>query len=77
MAVHVSYTHARKNFVALCDVVIDDVETVIISRRGAADVALVAADELVSLLETAYLLRSPANARRLLAAYASVLDPAD
>jgi antitoxin YefM len=40
----------------------------IIHRRGARDVALVAADELESLLETAHLLRSPKNARRLLTA---------
>ncbi|MDD5272146.1 MAG: type II toxin-antitoxin system Phd/YefM family antitoxin [Methylovulum sp.] len=48
----------------------DDQEVVIIQRRGAADVALIAADELNSLLETAHLLRSPANAERLLAALA-------
>jgi antitoxin YefM len=41
---------------------------VIISRRGADDVALIAADELASLQETAHLLRSPANAARLLTA---------
>ena len=39
-----------------------------INRRGAEDVALLAADELSSLLETAHLLRSPRTARRLLAA---------
>ncbi len=77
MPIQVSHTHARANFAALCDTVIEDQEVVIIRRQGAADVALIAADELVSLLETAYLLRSPANVRRLLAAYASVLDPAD
>ena len=43
-------------------------EIVIINRRGAEDVALVSAAELSSLLETAHLLRSPKNARRLLAA---------
>jgi antitoxin YefM len=41
-----------------------------INRRGNEDVALVAANELSSLLETAHLLRSPRNARRLLAALA-------
>jgi antitoxin YefM len=45
-----------------------DREIVIISRRGFEDVALVAASELSSLLETAHLLRSPKNARRLLTA---------
>ena len=46
---------------------------VIISRRGEEDVALVSADELESLLETAHLLRSPANAERLLAALGRAL----
>ena len=39
-----------------------------IRRRGSEDVALIAADELESLLETAHLLRSPRNADRLLTA---------
>ena len=40
----------------------------VLSRRGAEDVALIAADELASLEETAHLLRSPKNAARLLTA---------
>jgi len=43
---------------------------VIIRRRNADDVALISADELESLLETAHLMRSPKNAGRLLAAIA-------
>ena len=50
------------------DKVIEDSETVIISRRGKPDVALSDAAELSSMQETAYLMRSPANARRLLGA---------
>lgn len=46
----------------------DDRETVIITRRDHGDVALIAADELRSFEETAHLMRSPANARRLLEA---------
>lgn len=68
MAVQLSYTEARANLAKLCDRATEDRETVIITRRGAADVALIAADELVSLEETAHLLRSPENARRLLTA---------
>ena len=68
MSIHTTYTEAWANFATLCDRVTADRETVIISRRGAADVALVAADELSGLLETAHLLRSPKNAARLLAA---------
>lgn len=63
-----TYTQARANFAALCDEVTSTREPVIIRRRGSEDVALVAADELRGLLETAHLLRSPNNARRLLTA---------
>jgi antitoxin YefM len=68
MAVHATYTEARANLAQLWDQATHDRETVIISRRGAEDVAMIAADELASLQETAHLLRSPANAARLLEA---------
>lgn len=67
MAIETTYTKARANFAGLWDRVTADRETVIITRRGQADVALVAADELSSLLETAHLLRSPRNAALLTA----------
>jgi antitoxin YefM len=63
-----TYTNARATLAALCDEVASTREPVIIRRRGAEDVALVAAEELGSLMETAHLLRSPKNAERLLAA---------
>ncbi len=63
-----SYSHARANLAALCDEAISTREPIIIHRRGAEDVALIAADELRSWMETAYLLRSPKNAKRLLKA---------
>ncbi|MBI2892793.1 MAG: type II toxin-antitoxin system prevent-host-death family antitoxin [Deltaproteobacteria bacterium] len=69
-----SYTHARDNLAALLDRVSRDREIVVIRRRGRDDVALVAADELSSLLETAHLLRSPRNARRLLRALGRALS---
>jgi antitoxin YefM len=69
MVAVVSYTEARARLAPLMDAVVSDREPVIITRRGAEDVALIAADELSSLLETAHLLRSPANARRLQTAY--------
>ena len=65
-----TYSRARANLAALCTSVASTRETVIIRRRGAADVALIAADELRGLLETAHLLRSPRNTRRLLSALA-------
>ncbi len=68
MAKETTYTNARANLASLCDDVVETRVAVIIHRRGARDVALVAADELQSLRETAHLLRSPKNARRLLTA---------
>ena len=68
MAIRTTYTQARANLANLCDEVTSNREVVIISRRGAEDVALIAASELSGLDETAHLLRSPKNAERLLAA---------
>ena len=53
---------------SLMDRVVEDREVVMVRRRQGGDVALVAADELDGLLETAHLLRSPRNAARLLSA---------
>jgi len=69
MAHRTTYTAARANFAALCNKAVENREVIIINRRKAEDVALVAANELSSLLETAHLLRSPKNARRLLTAF--------
>lgn len=63
-----TYTQARERLASLMDQVTDTREPVLIRRRGREPVALIAADELASWLETAYLLRSPKNARRLLEA---------
>ena len=65
MSVDTTYTSLRENLAAVLDRVTDDQEVVIVRRRGAKDVALIPADELNSLLETAHLLRSPRNAQRL------------
>jgi antitoxin YefM len=63
-----TYTNLRDKLASVLDQVVDDREVVIVRRRGLRDVALVPADELAGLMETAHLLRSPKNARRLLAA---------
>ncbi len=68
MTVKTSYSHARENLASLWDEVEDSREAAIIQRRGHEDMALIPADELASLRETAHLLRSPANAARLLTA---------
>jgi antitoxin YefM len=68
MAIHTTYSNARANLAHLCNQVAENREIVLINRRNAEDVALIAASELSSLLETAHLLRSPKNAQRLLTA---------
>ena len=68
MAAVTTYTQARAELARLCDEAIATREPIIIHRRSREDVALVAADELRSLMETAHLLRSPVNAERLLRA---------
>lgn len=68
MAIETSYTDARANLARLLERVTQDREVVVINRRGHEDVAMIAASELSSLVETAYLLRSPKNAQRLLEA---------
>jgi antitoxin YefM len=68
-----TYTQTRANLARLLDKVIQDRETVIIERRRGGRAALIAADELSALIETAHLLRSPKNAQRLLAALQGAL----
>jgi antitoxin YefM len=68
MASETTYTSLRENLASVLDRVVDQQETVIVRRKGSRDVALVPAGELAGLIETAHLLRSPRNARRLLAA---------
>ncbi len=63
-----TYTRLRQNLATVLDQVVDRQEAVIVRRKGARDVALIPAAELAGLLETAHLLRSPRNARRLLSA---------
>jgi antitoxin YefM len=70
MTIETTYSQAREQFKALMDRAVDDREVVIVRRRSGGAVAMLAADELESLMETAHLLRSPANAERLLAALA-------
>jgi antitoxin YefM len=68
MPTEATVAEARANLKALLDEAAEGREPVIIHRRGGEDVALIAADELRSLIETAHLLRSPKNAERLLRA---------
>lgn len=61
MTVQITYTQARATLASLLEKVINNRDIAIIQRRGKEDVARIPADELESLMETAYLLRSPAN----------------
>jgi antitoxin YefM len=70
MTIETTYTQAREQLKALMDRAVDDREVILVRRRSGDAVAMIAADELQSLLETAHLLRSPKNAERLLAALA-------
>ena len=64
----VTYTEARENLASIWDQTVASREPVVISRRGAESVVMLPLEEWEGLSETAHLLRSPANARRLLAA---------
>lgn len=68
MTIQTTYTHARASLASLLDEITQNREIVIIQRRGSEDVAMISADELAGVLETAHLLRSPKNAERLLTA---------
>ena len=65
-----SYSTARRNLGSIFDRVCRDHEPVVITRRHGGNVVVLAEEDFSSLEETAYLLRSPANARRLLEAVA-------
>lgn len=73
MTIEFTYTSAREQLATLLDRVTKDREIVIIQRRGSEAVAMISADELASLTETAYLMRSPQNAERILYALARAL----
>ena len=64
----VTYSAARANLAGTMDRVCADHEPIVITRAGQTSVVMVSLEDFQSLEETAQLLRSPKNARRLLAA---------
>jgi antitoxin YefM len=64
----ISYTAARENLASTMDKVCNDHAPVVITRKREQSVVMLSLEDYQSLEETAYLLRSPANARRLLQA---------
>ena len=61
-----TYSESRAHYAETLSAVVDDREEIVITRAGHEPVVMVSLDEYESLKETAYLLRNPANARRLL-----------
>jgi len=70
MTVETTYSQAREQLKSLMDRAVADREMIVVRRCEGGDVAMIAADELESLVETAHLLRSSKNAQRLLSALA-------
>ncbi|MFJ4843760.1 MULTISPECIES: type II toxin-antitoxin system Phd/YefM family antitoxin [unclassified Streptomyces] len=62
-----SYSESRAKYAEVLNAVTDDREEIVITRAGHEPVVIVSLEDYESLKEMAYLLRSPANARRLLA----------
>lgn len=68
----ITYTAARGNLAKTMKKVCDDHSPVIITRKTAQPVVMMSLEDFQSLEETAYLLRSPKNARRLLESIAEL-----
>ena len=68
----ISYTAARANLAKTMEKVCNDHTPIIITRKREASVVMISLDDYQALDETAYLLRAPANARRLLESIAEL-----
>ena len=60
-----TYTESRARYAEVLDQVVNDREEIVITRQGHESVVIMALDEYESLMETVYLMQSPANARHL------------
>jgi antitoxin YefM len=65
---HLSYSKLRAGLKSALDRVVDNHEVIVIERARGGDAVLISREDYEALNETAYLLRSPANAARLIAA---------
>ena len=63
---HVSYSELRKNLASYMDEVCDNRAPLFVTRQNARSVVLMSEDDYEGLMETVHLLKSPANAARLL-----------
>jgi antitoxin YefM len=65
---HVSYSELRKNLRFYMDKVCEDRAPLFVTRQKGRSVVLMSEDDYEGLIETVHLLKSPANAARLLRA---------
>ena len=68
----ITYSEARSKLAKTMEKVCDDHAPVIITRKSAASVVMISLEDYEALEETAYLLRSPKNVRRLLESVAEL-----
>lgn len=68
----VTYSTARAHLASTMDRVCNDHEPIIITRNGQQAVVMISLDDYKALEETAYLLRSPKNAQRLMDSIAAL-----
>ena len=61
----ISYSEARNSLKSVLDAVCDNVDVTIINRRDAGNAVVMSLDHYNSVMETLYLLQSPANAAYL------------
>jgi antitoxin YefM len=66
----INYSQARKNFKAVLDRVANDQDCTVITRGGVEDTVIMSKSHYDSIMETLYLMRSPANAQHLIEAIA-------
>ena len=60
-----TYTESRARYAEVLDQAVNDREEIVNTRQGHESVVIIALDEYESLMETVYLMQSPANARHL------------
>lgn len=65
---HVSYTDLRANLAGFMEEVCNTHDALLVTRQGARSVVMISEEDYEGLIETVHLLRSPANATRLLEA---------
>ncbi len=68
----ITYTSVRANLASTMDRICNDHEPLIITRNGEQAVVMLSLEDYKALEETAYLLRTPANAKRLISAAAQL-----